>query len=51
MTDIDTGCDTYTVGDFECFQGFPEILPLDELAIGMGEACWSMIELCGRSLR
>ena len=44
---MDTGCNTHTVGDFECFQGFPEILPLEELAIGMGEAWWSMIESVG----
>ena len=42
------GCSTNTVGDFGCFQGFPETLPLEELAIGIGEPCWSMLELvCG----
>jgi hypothetical protein len=49
IIDIDTGC-SYTVGDFGCFQGFPETLPLEELAIGMGESCWSMFEMGGRSL-
>jgi len=37
---------------FLCFQGFPESLPLDEVAIGMEESCWSwsMPEFVGRSL-
>jgi hypothetical protein len=37
------GCSTYTVGDFEFFHGFPETLPLEELAIGIGEPCRSML--------
>jgi hypothetical protein len=39
ITDADTGCRTHIVGVFLLFQGFPETLPLEELAIGMGESC------------
>lgn len=35
------------MGDFGFFQGFPETLPLEELAIGIGEPCRSMLELVG----
>jgi hypothetical protein len=39
ITDVDTGRSTHTVGVFRVFQGFPETLPLEEFAIGMGESC------------
>jgi hypothetical protein len=39
ITDVEAGCSTHIVGVFRVFQGFPEALPLEELAIGMGKSC------------
>jgi hypothetical protein len=46
-TQRDGGYDTYAVADFLFFHGFPETLPLDELAIGIRESWWFIRELVG----